>query len=338
MKTVNTLMMIASALTLFACGNESKKTGDSSQQDSAQTEQTEQATPPSAQTSGFDINSIAVSDKELGTFPFFSMPEGMTEQNKPVQRKFDRLFFAVNGVMTPIEGKVWKANVTTKSGNYDEWSLPLFEKSYDEAIKAVGGVNIFDGMITKEEYDRYKDKAAYLGEDGSIGYTGQNIKTYVIRRANGDDVYIQLTGNNAGGKINIAQKEAFKQTITMLKADDIQKDLSEKGKAVLHINFDTDKATLKPDGSEAVAEIAKALQADGSLKIAINGYTDNSGNDAHNLRLSKDRAAAVLKALTDAGIDKSRLDSEGFGAKDPIGDNNTPEGKAQNRRVELVKK
>lgn len=330
--------MIASALTLFACGTQSKKTDDSSQQDSAQTEQTEQTAPPSAQTGGFDINSIAISDKELGTFPFFSMPEGLSEQNKPVQRKFDRLFFAINGVMTPIEGKVWKANVTTKSGNYDDWSLPFFEKSYDEAIKAVGGVSIFDGMIAKEEYDRYSDKATYLGEDGSIGYTGENIKTYVIRRANGDDVYIQLTGNNAGGKINIAQKEAFKQTITMLKADDIQKDLSEKGKAVLHINFDTDKATLKPDGSEAVAEIAKALQADGSLKIAINGYTDNSGDGAHNLQLSKDRAAAVLKALTDAGIDKSRLDSEGFGAKDPIGDNNTPEGKAQNRRVELVKK
>ncbi|WP_236855071.1 OmpA family protein [Chryseobacterium sp. MEBOG06] len=95
---------------------------------------------------------------------------------------------------------------------------------------------------------------------------------------------------------------------------------------------------MKTDGKTAVDEITKVLKNDNSLKLAINGYTDNSGNDAHNIQLSKDRAAAVLNAITTSGIDKSRLSAEGFGSKSPIADNGSEEGKAQNRRVELVKK
>lgn len=128
------------------------------------------------------------------------------------------------------------------------------------------------------------------------------------------------------------------QTITLLKSDQIQKELNEKGKAILHINFDIDKATLKSDGEQAVAEIVKTLQTDKNLKIAIHGYTDNVGNESHNLELSKARANTVLKTITEAGVEKSRLTADGFGSQNPIADNSTEEGKSQNRRVELVKK
>ncbi|MFT4024369.1 MAG: OmpA family protein [Flavihumibacter sp.] len=176
-----------------------------------------------------------------------------------------------------------------------------------------------------------------IGEDGSADYWNSPVKTYLVRRANGDDVYIQVSGNTAGGTVQVLQKEAFKQTITMLKADDIEKELSSKGKAVLHINFDTDKATLKPDGLDAVKEIIKVLQADNSLKIAINGYTDNVGDAAHNQQLSEARAATVKNEISKAGIAGDRLTAKGFGQSDPIADNNTEEGRMQNRRVELVK-
>jgi outer membrane protein OmpA-like peptidoglycan-associated protein len=80
------------------------------------------------------------------------------------------------------------------------------------------------------------------------------------------------------------------------------------------------------------------LQADDNLKLAINGYTDNSGNNDHHLQLSKERAATVLKAITGKGIAANRLSSDGFGSSNPIATNDTEDGKAQNRRVELVKK
>jgi outer membrane protein OmpA-like peptidoglycan-associated protein len=322
------------AVSMLGCNGGSNKNNEAA----APAEQPENTVTEEVKTSdasSFDIEKIPVSDKELGSMPFFTLPEGVITTNKPIERKFDRLFFAIDSKMVPLEGRVWKSYLSPARG--EEWSLPFFEKSYDEAIKAVGGVKIFDGEISREEYQRFSPDASYLGEDGSIGYTDEVIKTYVIRKENGGNIYIQLTGNNASGKLNILEEASFRQTITILKADAIQKGLSEKGKVVLHVNFDTNKATLKPDGEEAVAEIAKALEESADLKIAINGYTDNTGKDSDNLQLSKNRAKTVLDALVKRGIGKERLTSEGFGSANPIADNTSEEGKAANRRVELVK-
>ncbi|MBS1737296.1 MAG: OmpA family protein [Bacteroidetes bacterium] len=288
-------------------------------------------------TPAFDLNKIPISTKNLGFFPYFSLPADLEEQNIPVQRNFDRTYFAIAGKMIPVEGKIWKSNITPKSHRYADWSLPYFENSYDEAIKAAGGVKIFDGQISQEEYEKYHNQAIYLGEDGSIGYPDQNIKTYIIRRSDSADIYIQFTGTTSGGSINILQKKAFVQTIKMMKADEIKNDLVEKGKAILHINFDTDKATLKPDGKEAVKEIVKVLSENKELHIAINGYTDNSGSVAYNQKLSEERASTVKNEIIKSGISPDRLTSQGYGQDHPISDNTSEEGKAKNRRVELVK-
>lgn len=331
------LPIVAVAFMLASCGN-GKAGNDTDADTSTTTTSTTDASPTAVKPSSFDINNIPVSGKELGNLPFFSLPEGLVLQNrKAVERKFDRLFFPIDGIMTPIEGRVWKSRLTPESKKYSDWSLPYFEKSYDEAITAVGGVKIFDGKVSQEELDRIKDQATYFGEDGSIDYWNVPVKVYVIRRADGGDIYIQLSGNTAGGSLQILQKEAFKQTITLLKSNEIKKQLDEKGKAVLHINFDTDKASLKPEGTEAVKEITKVLQSDNNLKIAINGYTDNTGNADHNQQLSEARAETVKKEIIAVGIDAGRLTSKGFGQENPIADNGTEEGKAQNRRVELVK-
>lgn len=211
-KSMGVACVIALITLYTACNSENKKTHDNTEStdrtgpDQTETENpipSENPTPPKE----FDINSIPISNQELGDFPFLDVPEGLTEQNKPLQRKFDRLFFPIDGTMTPLEGSVWKSNIVMQRDNTDEWSLPYFEKSYDEAIKAVGGVKIFDGEITKEEYDRYHSQAPYLGEDGSIGYAGQNIKVYAIHREDGANIFIQLAGYSAGGYINILQKE-----------------------------------------------------------------------------------------------------------------------------------
>lgn len=330
-----TILVIAGlALCITSCNSSEKKQKDNG----TDTSQTETVNTKQQDNSGkFDINSVPVSDKELGEFPFFSLPKGVQEQNKAIKRSFDMLFFPVNGVMTPLEGKVWKSNIVETKDSEEGWSAVYFLKSYDDAITAAGGVKIFDGKISKEELDRIEEQATYFGEEGSMDYWNDPVKTYIIRRSNGDDVYIQLAANNAMGRLQILQKAPLKQTIVLLKSEQIQKDLNDKGKAILHINFDTDKATLKADGKEAVNEITKALMADKTLRITINGYTDNTGEEVHNLKLSKERAKAVKAELEKNGIDTKRLASEGFGAGNPIADNNSEEGKAQNRRVELVK-
>ncbi|SMC97044.1 OmpA family protein [Chryseobacterium sp. YR221] len=332
-----TLIILSIGALFTACNKKAEQKTDTAQ-DTVAIEDGRAAEKSPGGTTQFDINSVPVSNAEVGELPFFSFPKGLDFQNKPVQRSYDMLFFPLKGVMTPIEGKVWKTYVVNGKSNTEEWSLPYFLKSYDDAITKVGGVKIFDGKVSQQELDRITPEAKYFGEEGSIDYWNEPVKVYVIRRPNGDDIYIQLYGNTATGAIQILQKAPFEQTISILKSDEIKKELDAKGKAVLHINFDTDKASLQPDGKTAVDEITKVLKNDTHLKLAINGYTDNSGNDAHNIQLSKDRATAVLNVITTSGIDKVRLSAEGFGSKNPIADNNSEEGKAQNRRVELVKK
>ncbi|WP_262923050.1 OmpA family protein [Hymenobacter cellulosilyticus] len=105
----------------------------------------------------------------------------------------------------------------------------------------------------------------------------------------------------------------------------------------MYVNFDTDKASIKPESEAAVAEVVKLLQQNPALRLSVEGHTDNTGAAAHNRQLSEARAQAVVAALTSQQIASSRLRAAGFGPDKPIADNGTEAGKAQNRRVELVK-
>jgi OmpA-OmpF porin, OOP family len=123
-------------------------------------------------------------------------------------------------------------------------------------------------------------------------------------------------------------------------APDFSAVINASGKYVTHgINFDTDSDHLKPESGAVLKQVAAALGKNPNLKLEIDGYTDSVGNAAHNLDLSKRRALAVQSVLVSQfGIDASRLTSNGFGADKPMGSNDTPDGRAQNRRVEFIKK
>ncbi|ASU36396.1 OmpA family protein [Mucilaginibacter xinganensis] len=109
-------------------------------------------------------------------------------------------------------------------------------------------------------------------------------------------------------------------------------------KIITHgINFDIDKSTIKPESMGTLNMIVGILKDNPDLKFEVDGHTDNSGGAAHNATLSQQRADAVKSQLVNMGIDGSRLTTKGFGDTKPISNNLTPEGKANNRRVEFVK-
>lgn len=121
-------------------------------------------------------------------------------------------------------------------------------------------------------------------------------------------------------------------------ASSLAKAIAESGRvAVYGINFDTGKATILPDSAKVLTEISKLLESDPSLKLRVEGYTDNVGQAAANQTLSEQRAQAVVAWLTAHGVAAPRLAAKGLGASNPVAGNTTAEGRAKNRRVELAK-
>ncbi len=109
-------------------------------------------------------------------------------------------------------------------------------------------------------------------------------------------------------------------------------------KIITHgINFDIDKSVIRPESMGTLNMIVQIMKDNPDIKFDVEGHTDNSGNPAHNLTLSQNRAEAVRTQLIAMGISSSRLTAKGFGETKPIADNATQEGKANNRRVEFVK-
>lgn len=122
-------------------------------------------------------------------------------------------------------------------------------------------------------------------------------------------------------------------------AADLANELNTAGAVRVRVQFDERKATIQPESSKLLSQIGDVLKSTPGLRLDIQGHTDNEGTPAENLKLSQERAAAVKAYLVQkVGIAANRLTTTGFGDTKPIADNSTEEGRAKNRRVELVKR
>jgi OmpA-OmpF porin, OOP family len=137
-----------------------------------------------------------------------------------------------------------------------------------------------------------------------------------------------------GSEIEVPEGSLEDQIVKFIQ-DDSQKIDKSKWFNFDRLLFDTGKSTLKAESQEQIQKTVAILKAFPKVKIKIGGYTDNVGNAASNMKLSSDRATVVMDALMAGGIDKSRLESEGYGDKNPVASNDTDEGKAKNRRIAI---
>jgi len=122
-------------------------------------------------------------------------------------------------------------------------------------------------------------------------------------------------------------------------ANALDQNLISTGKAVIYgITFDFDKADIKPESKPQLDQIARLMSDHADLKLAITGHTDNQGAADYNQKLSQRRAEAIVTALVGSyAVTSSRLSAQGMGAASPVASNDTDEGRAKNRRVELIK-
>lgn len=229
-----------------------------------------------------------------------------------VHKEFDAFAFRNDqGKTTSVEGEFWRISYYPQASRTTKASELQILRNYENAATKLGGKIL------------YKDK---------------NRETIRLTTG-GKEVWVEVTAEFTGkyGLI-IVQKQAMNQDI-VANADALANDLKTTGHSTVYgIYFDTGKSEIKSESALAIGEIAKLLKSDTGLKIHVVGHTDNVGGMEANMKLSRDRADAVVQALVrDHGIAASRLNAFGNGPYAPVASNDTDEGKAKNRRVELVK-
>ena len=260
----------------------------------------------------FAFSSIAVAqedEKGCKDHPMFTRMENFYIENCN-EEKFDQVDFRdEKGKEIKVEGKYYKIDYDIKKGVTPPSGLQVL-RNHENAIKKIGGVKVFQ---------KSDDIWLKLDKGGKTFYAH-------IRSPFGDQYYL-----------TIVEKEAMAQEV-LADAKSLMSDIQAKGSASVYgIYFDFDKADIKPESEPAIKEIAKLLQENKGLKLYVVGHTDNVGTIDYNMKLSKARADAVMKELvTKYRISAQRLKAYGVGSLAPVTSNKTEDGRAKNRRVELV--
>lgn len=175
--------------------------------------------------------------------------------------------------------------------------------------------------------------AAKIPQAGGEAYV--TVQTFQVK----DTLYCKALNERTVALVHIVEPKPREQKMVVVKADEMARTIGTTGRVALYgIFFDTAKADLKSESNPTLTEIAGLLNADPKLAVLIVGHTDNQGAYDYNLDLSRRRAEAVVKALsTGFRVDAKRLRAAGVGMLAPAASNDAEDGRAKNRRVEVVK-
>ncbi|MBW1658972.1 MAG: OmpA family protein [Deltaproteobacteria bacterium] len=211
-----------------------------------------------------------------------------------------------------VEGKVYRADYWLKEGFRSPGELKIL-RNFSNAIKEIGG------MVVKEER-------------GNV---------YLKLKKSGKVFWVIVDTSNSGEhyELTIVEKADMAQEVVADAKSLMDKILMTGHASVYGIYFDFNKTEIKPESSKALKEIGKLLRQNPGLKLYVVGHTDNVGKFAYNMKLSRARAEAVVRTLVDTyHVASQRLAPYGVGPLAPVASNKSEEGRAKNRRVELVEK
>ncbi|MCU6434416.1 OmpA family protein [Undibacterium sp. Jales W-56] len=304
------------------------------------------STVSTAANNSFDLQSVPRTTAALPAFPYVDYPAKLDESyhHNVTDTQFDKAYIIAGNEMRAVEGRV---SLRTFPHNTLNMSALASQRNYEDMIKSIGGVKVnkfqpSDDAFVKQQGGDIEAvfKKLRLGYAGT-NFQGGGVTSYDVYLIRTDKTSIWIAVATFDDGINtsllVIEEKALEQNVGLIKADTMASSLQQQGHIALYLSFDTDSDVIRPDSAPVVDEIVKLLRADSTLKLKVQGHTDNVGDAAHNKTLSLARAQSVVKAITAQKIEESRLTAAGMGAEHPLTDNSTENGRAKNRRVELVK-
>lgn len=210
------------------------------------------------------------------------------------------------------------------------------KKTVLEYFLKEGSKGVSETFVRKNYMDALRKLGARIETDANGRGVG------VLKQAGGSTIWVDVSGYVGDGTVEqtghyyliVVEEGSMEQVIT---AQSLGDDLKRTGRSVLYLTFDTGKSTLRPESGKIITQMAEYLKANPAERVSIVGHTDNEGNEESNMKLSQDRAQAVVNALVSQhGVSAAQLQARGVGPLSPIATNATEAGRKLNRRVEMV--
>lgn len=269
-------------------------------------------------------------------FPHLSPPDGYSQTGREVQRDFDMFPFWTGSAFEEVEGRTHAARIG-KEG--DAYSMHEVRRNLHAMMAEVGGTRVFAGRIPREAADGVDAslRSRYsAGADHS--WHGYDAEVWRVDLPDGRQVWVHARLEYLSAGWVVAERKGLVQTAALLPASALKRQLDADGRVAIQVNFATDSAEILRESQPQIEQVLELLQQDAALQLSVEGHTDDTGTAARNRTLSEARAQAVVSALADKGIDRGRLTAAGHGQDRPVADNGTDDGRARNRRVELVRR
>jgi len=277
------------------------------------------------------------------------------------QKEFDEYALALGKALNPsgtdkkiekeqtVEGRVTRISYVAPNGRS---TLEVF-RNYENELKAKGFQTLFTGSKEELGYEfqrRYADiysqvfgaadfnprfLAAKLSQPAGDVYAAVFVTGYRY----GTTADLKLEPNQTVVQVDIVETKSMEEKMVNVTAEKMASSIQDTGRVALYgIYFDFNKSDVKPESAATLEQIAKLLRSDTAMKLLVTGHTDNVGSFESNRTLSERRAQAVVGELvTHYNISNERLFPFGVSFAAPAASNDTEEGRAKNRRVELVR-
>ena len=281
--------------------------------------------------------------RRAGTWLYIYSQENEIQVTVIEKQPFKPTLTAPSGADHRLFGHMPNYSGKAEKRNFDKFTFNYKDGDDTKDIEVQGARHSIvylprDGATYSSDLDvRENYRAAIEALGGQVLHSHDRTMSARAEVA-GQTIWLHIYTQENETQLTVIEEKPFEASIKPPVASALKAALDKDGRVALYVNFDFAKAAVRPESAPVIAQVVKLLQDNPALKLSIEGHTDNVGGPDYNMKLSGDRAAAVVAAVTAQGIGNDRLASRGFGAEQPVADNNSGDGRVRNRRVELVKR